>query len=106
MQKTFAPHTAIVIILAVLGAAACGRGIVPLNPTTPVLLESQADPAELRAAIIRALEARRYTTEAEEPGQHHRDRVAPRDRLARDPREDERHEQRGGGEGEESRRDP
>ncbi|MCA9608526.1 MAG: hypothetical protein KC619_23135, partial [Myxococcales bacterium] len=68
MQKTFAPRTAALIVAAVLGAAACGRGIVPLNPTTPVLLQSQADPAELRAAIIRALEARRYTTESEEPG--------------------------------------
>lgn len=67
MLKTFAPRAA-VVLLAVVGAVACGRGIVPLTPTTPVLLESQTDPAELRAAIIRALEARRYTTESEEPG--------------------------------------
>lgn len=61
-------HTSFVLLLAVLGAAACGRGIVPLNPTTPVLLQTQADPTALRAAIIRALEARSYTTESEEPG--------------------------------------
>ncbi|MCB9596857.1 MAG: hypothetical protein H6719_29310 [Sandaracinaceae bacterium] len=66
MSLTIAPR-ALILVLAVAGAAACG-GAIPLNPTSPVLLTSETDPTELRAAIIRALEARRYTTESEEPG--------------------------------------
>lgn len=57
-----------VALFALLTLAACGRRAVPLNTTTPVALEAQADPAELRAAIIRALEARRFVTESDQPG--------------------------------------
>ncbi|MBX3273906.1 MAG: hypothetical protein KF729_26845 [Sandaracinaceae bacterium] len=59
---------ALLITLALASATACGRGAVALRTETPVLLQAAADPAALRAAIVRALEARRYTTESEEPG--------------------------------------
>ncbi len=69
MSKSL-PTSVLVLALALLGAAACGRrGSVPMVTTTPVLLQSANDPAALRAAIVRALEARRFTTEAENPGQ-------------------------------------
>jgi len=56
------------LVLAGALAAACGRRAVPLTTTTPVLLQSQVEPEAMRAALVRALDARRYTTESEEPG--------------------------------------
>ena len=51
-----------------LALVGCGRRAVPLNTTLPVALEAQADPTELRAAIIRGLEARHFVAESEQPG--------------------------------------
>lgn len=69
-MSTYRPRPRhLVIALALFGAVACGRGAVPLNTTTPVLLQSQQEPDALRAALVRALDARRYTTERELPGQ-------------------------------------
>ena len=56
------------VALVVLVLTGCGRGVVPLSTTTPVLLAAQTDPELLRAAIVRALDARRFTTESETPG--------------------------------------
>ncbi|HJL18916.1 MAG TPA: hypothetical protein RMH99_24850 [Sandaracinaceae bacterium LLY-WYZ-13_1] len=58
---------ALALALGLLAFAGCRRP-VPLTPTTPVLLQHEADPEALRAAIVRALEARQFTTESEEPG--------------------------------------
>ncbi|MEQ8891200.1 MAG: hypothetical protein RID93_26350, partial [Sandaracinaceae bacterium] len=51
-----------------LALVGCGRRAVPLNTTLPVALEAQADPTELRAAIIRGLEARPVGAESAQPG--------------------------------------
>ena len=55
------------LVFAALSMIACGRS-VPLRATTPVLLQQQSGPQVLRAAIVRALQARRYTMESEQPG--------------------------------------
>ncbi|MGE0789809.1 MAG: hypothetical protein AB7S26_29320 [Sandaracinaceae bacterium] len=58
------------LVLALSLATACGGRAVVFNATTPVLLSSPVnETGELRAAIVRALSARRFTTEAEQPGQ-------------------------------------
>jgi len=62
------PFRVAVLLLAGVLAAACGRRAVPLTSTTPVLLQSQVAPDAMRAALVRALDARRFTMESEEPG--------------------------------------
>ena len=54
-------------LLAVVLLVGCGTSYYP-PPSDPVLIANAAQPAEIRAAVIRALSDRRYQTEQEEGG--------------------------------------
>jgi hypothetical protein len=49
--------------------AACGRSYVPAQQSNPVLIATAQEPYLLRAAVVRALAARRFAAENEKPGQ-------------------------------------
>lgn len=61
------PILPFVILAGVLGVAGCGTSYYP-PPNDPVLIANSAPPAEIRAAVIRAYQDRRYVTEQEEAG--------------------------------------
>lgn len=58
----------LVFVLVATALAGCGTRSVPLATTTPFLLAQESDPTALRAAIVRALDARQYATESEADG--------------------------------------
>src|SRR5262245_26212568 len=56
-------------VLLIVALVACGGAkFVPTSSADAVLLAKPETPAEVRAAVIRALENRRFTTESEEAG--------------------------------------
>ncbi|MFO0603556.1 MAG: hypothetical protein U0324_10305 [Polyangiales bacterium] len=68
MRQLASPSSALVLC-ALLGAgsAGCGARLVPLRDQGAVLLATPAQEADVRAAIARALAARGFTAEAEQP---------------------------------------
>jgi hypothetical protein len=54
-------------VIALLVLAACGTSYFP-PPNDPVLIANPEPPAEVRAAVVRALQDRRFITEQEEGG--------------------------------------
>jgi hypothetical protein len=60
-----------VFVISTLGfSAACGTSFVSAKSTSaPALIAEAHSPAEVRAAVIRALSDQRYTTEGETPGE-------------------------------------
>ena len=64
--KAYAP---IAFVLGmVLGVAGCGHGIIAAHQSTPRLIAEAQEPYMIRAAVVRALQARRYVAEADVPG--------------------------------------
>lgn len=59
---------ALIVSMLVFALAGCRGRSVLLQSTTPVALPTATDPTELRAALVRALTERRFTTEQDEPG--------------------------------------
>lgn len=55
-------------LVASLSLSACSARLYPLTNQGAVLLATAQDPATVRAAIARALTARSYTTERDDPG--------------------------------------
>ena len=58
----------ILLLLSTLAVAACGGGLVAVGGPRGTLVTQTDDPAHVRDALARALAARRFTLEAEEPG--------------------------------------
>ena len=56
-------------IAAAVVIAGCGRSYVPAQQSNPVLIATAQEPYLVRAAVVRALAARRYAAENEKPGQ-------------------------------------
>jgi hypothetical protein len=68
-MHTPASRASALLLCAALGAASvgCGARLVPLRDQGAVLLATPTQEAEVRAAIARALAARGFTAEAEQP---------------------------------------
>lgn len=63
-------YTAALLTALVACSAACGTSFVSAKSTSsPALIAEAHSPAEVRAAVIRALSEQRYTTEGEAPGE-------------------------------------
>lgn len=62
--------TALLLTSTLTGATACGTSFVSAKSTSsPALIAEAHSPAEVRAAVIRALSEQRFTTEGEAPGE-------------------------------------
>ena len=68
MRSTRSPSSALVLTLALgAGTVGCGARLTPLRDQGAVLLATPAPEGDVRAAIVRALTARGFTAEAEQP---------------------------------------
>jgi hypothetical protein len=62
--------TAVFLLSSLSALAGCGTSFVSAKSTSaPALIAEAHSPAEVRAAVIRALSEQRYTTEGETPGE-------------------------------------
>ncbi len=56
------------VAMCLFAASGCGTSYSSTRVADPVLIARSSAPSEVRAAIVRAMEARRFTPKSEEPG--------------------------------------
>ena len=56
------------VAMCLFAASGCGTSYTSTRVADPVLIARASAPSEVRAAIVRAMEARRFTPKSEEPG--------------------------------------